>query len=506
MLVFCGLLLILLVMLGRTSLAHMLECLRRFFQRKSPATGGMDTPIVQLSRMDGLTPRDLFEHVLVFGRTGSGKSSGPGRHLGLHLLKAGWSGLVICVKPGDAGTWLDYCRVAGRMDDVVHFHPEGPYRINPLAYSVSQVGGGYTENLLSLVVNLSAVSKGENPKGAGEDPYWLNATKEMLRSALVPLKLACPSLSLIDLHQMVTSAPQSSEEVQSPTWQSESFCYRVLQTASCAARTEAERMDMEIACRYWLSVFPAWADRPRSSVVSVFTSMASGFLFSPFRELFCTETNVTPEDVHEGRILLVDFPLKQYETMGRQASTLIKWLFMKATERRRSARPCFIFADEAHLSLVAADDTELSFLTTARSSNVSCIYMTQSVTNFKSYLSGDHGGDAQVDAFAGNFKTQVFLNNHSQETNRYASALFGRIGRIRTTYNAGRGGMHGHDNQSAGGSEHLEDAIHPHEFSELPTGGPANRGCVGAIIYKGGEIWNHSKTNALRTVFCQEGA
>ncbi|KAA0220210.1 MAG: type IV secretory system conjugative DNA transfer family protein [Phycisphaerae bacterium] len=502
-LIFMGFLVVLGVMLGWHRIIECADGIIFRLRALGRANSGMDAPLVMLSKTDGLSTRDLFEHVVVFGRTGSGKTSGPGRHLAEHILRAGWSGMVICVKPDDAATWLRYCRDTGRAEDVVHFRTHGDYRLNPLSYSVKAGGGAYIENLLSLAVNLNAVAQGDRSKGAGEDPFWINSTKEMLRSALVPLRLACPTLSFVDLYQMVESAAQSVEEVRSARWQEESFCHRAIETACAMAATEEDRFDMEFACRYWLSFFPAWAERTRSSVVSMFTSMASGFLYSPFRELFCTDTNVTPEDIHAGRIMLVDFPLKVHETMGRQASTLLKWLFMKATERRRTSNPCFIFADEAHLSLVAADDTELSFLTTARSSNVACIYMTQSVTNFKSYLSGGQGADAQVDALAGNFKTQIFLNNHSQETNRYAASLFGKVGRIRTSYNAGHGGREGYENHSGGGSEHLEDAIHPHEFSQLPTGGPAHGGHVGAVIYKGGEIFRQSGTNALRTLFRQ---
>ena len=63
---------------------------------------------------DKFTIGDSFEGVQIFGATGSGKTSGSGKHIAKSFLKNGYGGLVLCAKPSERKSWEAYIKKAGR--------------------------------------------------------------------------------------------------------------------------------------------------------------------------------------------------------------------------------------------------------------------------------------------------------------------------------------------------------------------------------------------------------
>ena len=65
-------------------------------------------PLVQFSPLaeDIWTLEDAFQGTVIFGSTGSGKTSGSGQLLALKFLKAGFGGLVLCVDIEEANVAL----------------------------------------------------------------------------------------------------------------------------------------------------------------------------------------------------------------------------------------------------------------------------------------------------------------------------------------------------------------------------------------------------------------
>ena len=76
----------------------------------------LDMPLVQFSPLaeDIWTLEDAFQGTVIFGSTGSGKTSGSGQLLALKFLKAGFGGLVLCVDIEEANLWRSYLKAAGR--------------------------------------------------------------------------------------------------------------------------------------------------------------------------------------------------------------------------------------------------------------------------------------------------------------------------------------------------------------------------------------------------------
>src|SRR5436190_12159422 len=104
--------------------------------RKILAPFDLETPLCHFSS----DPRDVFtirhaaEGIQIFGASGSGKSSGSGRHLAIALLESGAGGLVLTVKPDEPRAWQHYCAAAGRLNDLVVFSPAHPWRFNFMEY------------------------------------------------------------------------------------------------------------------------------------------------------------------------------------------------------------------------------------------------------------------------------------------------------------------------------------------------------------------------------------
>src|SRR6516225_6228977 len=64
-----------------------------------------DLLLAQLTKKDALRLSDAFAGTFVSGRTGSGKTSGPGRLLAKRFLRANFGGLVLCQKNDEPDLW-----------------------------------------------------------------------------------------------------------------------------------------------------------------------------------------------------------------------------------------------------------------------------------------------------------------------------------------------------------------------------------------------------------------
>src|SRR5581483_2498392 len=70
---------------------------------KPPAKSILDSPLFYWTQSDPFTIRDVLNSVLIFGRTGSGKTSSSGRQLMQAIVSNRQSGgLILAAKPEDA--------------------------------------------------------------------------------------------------------------------------------------------------------------------------------------------------------------------------------------------------------------------------------------------------------------------------------------------------------------------------------------------------------------------
>lgn len=479
-------------------------------ERKNYSPFDLDKPLVYLSRNDAWTIGDACEGTQIFGATGSGKTSGSGKSIAKAFLQSGFGGLVLTAKPDERQLWERYCAEMGCSDSLIIVSPETGFKFNFLDYEMNRPGsgGGLTENLVNLFYNILEIA--EQKGGGSGDPYWERAVKQMLRNTIDLISIAKGTISVMDMYEVITSAPLNFDEVQDRQWQDSSYCFELIKTAEHTPKSESKKRDLDFTARYWLNEFPNISDRTRSIIISSFTSMADCFLRGVLRDMFCEETNFFPELTHQGAIILLDLPIKEYNELGQYAQVLFKYIWQQTAERRNvheNPRPIFLWADESQNFITSYDQT---FQTTARSSRACTVYLTQNLPNYITALSGGREAKAKVDAFMGNLQTKIFHANGDSITNTWAAELISKNWQYRNNMNASTsdngksffpevtGKQHG-----IGQSESLDYQVLPYEFTTLRKGGHHNNLQVDAIIFQGGKMWKATKKNHIHTIFSQ---
>ena len=115
---------------------------------------------------------DALTGVCVFGATGSGKTSGPAKHLAYGYLAAGFGGLVLCAKKEERRQWEQWAAETERTDDLVIMDASGQNRFNFMAWEASrpEAGGGLRINIVNLLDEIAtAISGGSGDRGRAAD-------------------------------------------------------------------------------------------------------------------------------------------------------------------------------------------------------------------------------------------------------------------------------------------------------------------------------------------------
>jgi type IV secretory pathway TraG/TraD family ATPase VirD4 len=229
------------------------------------------------------------------------------------------------------------------------------------------------------------------------------------------------------------------------------------------------------------------------------------------RDLFTQGCNVDPTDIERGKIIVVAMPLKSYGQVGLYASAILKYSFQKSIERRNTIanpRPVFLWQDEGQYTLLQS--TDMLFTSTARSSRVCNVLLTQSISGVIATLGGGAAGKAESDAYLSNYGTKVFHSNTDAVSNEYAATLIGRCKQFVVNASSSyQNPMQGFGSRqttggSSGMSEIVEFEVQPREFSKLRTGGMANAGLVDAIVFGNGARFQGSARNWMKVSFRQD--
>jgi hypothetical protein len=455
--------------------------------------------------------KDACEGTVIFGGTGSGKTSGSGRSLARSFLAAGFGGLVLCAKPDEPELWRSYAAETGREGDLCLFGRDGEWGFNFLRHESlrSGSGAGLTENIVNLFMEVSSIGSGD-ARSRGGDPFWERAMRSLIRNCVDVLVMAGEPATLHSMFDVVRSAPPDLASLADPAWKSRSACCNILE----AARERASGTSWEIDCRevagYWLSHYPTLGDKTRGSIVAMFSTLAEALMRGKMRELFCGETTLGPEDAILGRIVVVDLPVKEWSEVGRMAAVLWKYCLQKAVERRCDnaegrARPVFIWADECQHFTSRYDPL---FQATARSSRAASVYMTQNYPSLCAALGGGPEGRTLTDALLGNMGTKIFHANSDRETNQFAAELVGK--RLQPLRSRGSGSSLSLGAQTSVGSsstrglsESMDFEIQPREFSTLRKGGPENANTADALVFQNGRQWAATGRTWQKAAFLQ---
>jgi hypothetical protein len=343
----------------------------------------LDRRILSLSDFDHLELRTLCEGTLVTGAPGAGKSSTAGKQLAYGLLQTPhMGGLVLTAKAEETHNWIAYAKACGREKDLIVFNAESGDCFDPLHYEFTRQGrgSGDMESIIDFFSTL--VSIGKKEAGHGHDPFWERGNEQLMRNVIKLLELAGERISIANIDRVIKSLPTHPGEYEEESWQKESYCAQLI--ASIKERKDTlnqdQWSDLDFATQYIFRKWPAFDERPRSSLEMTWSGMADKFLFNPFNRLFCSgKCTFTPEQtIHEGKIVICDFPLLEYgHETGRLINIIVKLIFQRAWLRRRlseSPNPVFLWQDEFQYFATRPDNF---FQQTCRGSRVAVVCLTQ---------------------------------------------------------------------------------------------------------------------------------
>jgi hypothetical protein len=423
-------------------------------------------------------------------------------------------GLVLTAKPDERETWERYCRETNRLGDLVVFSATGQWRFNVLNDELHRAGrgAGLTENLVNLFSEIVQVAERQVGSGGREDEgYWRRASRQLVRNCIDLLMLGPGFISFPDLYRVVVSLPDTSERAADESWKQRSFAYTCLKQADVKTNDPRRRSDLRLCADYVLEEYPALSEKTRSIIVSTFTSTIDTFQRGVLRELFSTGTNITPEAVTDGAIIVVDLPVKEYGEVGQLSQVLLKYVFMRSIERRSQGgemRPVFLWADEAQNFTSPYD---FQFQTTARSARVCTVYLTQNLSNLYATLGAGEAGKASADSLLANLNTKIIHANGDPVSNSWTAELIGRSRQFFVSANRSQSGDPlaallgcGPAGGSSGGvNEQMEYEVPPRRFTTLRKGGVANHGLVDAIVFQGGRRFTANGKTWLPVTFQQ---
>lgn len=412
----------------------------------------MQTPLLRLSPFleDSLTLSDVFEGVAIFGRSGSGKSSGSGAHMARSFLRQGFGGLVLCAKEDEADNWEAYAAQTGRSGDIIRIDGTGRYRFNPLEYEMQRVGipqDVLAKNLVSTLQTVIEVATRASGLAAGSkgDVFWDKSSRKYLTNAVELLYAETGRVRISELLDLIDTAAKSKKELQSKKWQKSSFFYKIFNDFLKSKGGSAHKLPDEDAsqiAKFWLNNFPLTPEKTRGNVIATISADVDPLLRGTFRKLFSTDTNVIPEMSHDGKIILLDFPTLVWNESGVLAQMIFKYVWMRATQRRkitRDTRPVFLFADECQLFMSSYFS---EFQSTARAYRCATVLLTQNLPMFYSRVGGDMP-EHTIDGLMGNLKTKIFHQQNDQKTNEWASKLIGKSTFWRQSINMNEGWSEG---------------------------------------------------------------
>jgi hypothetical protein len=457
--------------------------------------------------------RDACEGTLIFGAVGSGKTSGSGSAIARAFLQAGFGGLVLTAKPDEARRWLRMCQESGRAGDFIHVTPSSGHKLNFLQYETQRPGErlAVTDDLIALFrCLLDVISQSKNSGGRNEE-FWINATDQLMRKLFNVFLLAGEPLSLDRLVRFLNHAPKHPKQ----NWRDDAIVGRIIKLAEENAKkgTDEDRRIFQEAFEYWTQAYPLITEGTQSGIVTSFSAMADNLSGRGIHEMIGTTTNLTPEMILSGKIVVLDIPLKGNVQSGLMVQAIWKLLFQQAAERRAdkglpTARPAFLWEDEGHM-FFSQNDT--SFQPTARDIRAPHVILSQNLHNF---LQQGHNEHAFYAVFAA-MNTYIFHTNGDLETNRWASAHIGEIRKLKLTTDGLLKPMRDKDItfferrpeevENVGKlsiTEEKKSAMPPEDFAKLKRGGDGN--CEAVLVWLSHQFAANKNRNFCVLTFEQE--
>lgn len=482
-----------------------------------------------------ITWADAVQGTLITGATGSGKSSGVGRHAAHAMLKKGFGMCILCAKKDERNRWLGYIQEAApeREKDLVIFNKESGLNFNFLQYEMGREGEGAgnalnaVEALMSLNEQIRVYLSGGG--GGKDERFWDLSLRRLDSRGISTLILAGEEVSITNLRKLVSDCfkgdePDHYRKLESQTndesidpqirkqavtelnaWIESNYFLQVLLKISNKDIQVHEEEDVELVMNYWLKEFPKIGEKATSIIVESFMGIVepflnNGVLKSQFSRGLSQE--LLPENIYKhNKIVIVDFPIKEFGIAGIYAANIYKTAFQAAMERRDieredSPKPIGLWIDEYQQFCTYRTDSQ--FQATARSSWVATTYITQNLPGLYAVFGNDQP-EAKAKSLLGNLNLKYFASNDNYDTNLWSSNMIGQ--HMTDLHNLS---ISKDMEFSKTKNQQMQFKISPDHFTVLKTGRKANKYIVETIVFKSGKTWGKDHQNFALVGFKQK--
>ncbi|HTD16590.1 MAG TPA: TraM recognition domain-containing protein [Chthoniobacterales bacterium] len=441
-----------------------------------------DMPLVRFGRY-AWTLRDALEGTVIMGQQGAGKTTGSGALLARNFLKAGFGFLVCCRKPDEVDNWIRYATETNRQNDLRIFCSDGDLRFNFIEHESKASELDYLEDLVTLMTDIASIFRVGQEAGSNQH-FWLGERSKLVRNTLTLLLLAKEPITIKNIYEVVSSAPRSQEQVQSEDWKKDSLTFSLLLRA--LQRHGKDDDELRLVDHYFRREAVGFGPLAgtQGTVHAEFSGTFDRLRRGKIGELFGTTTNVTPDDILNGAVLVVNIPTDTWREAGKLAQTIWVQSLLRACNRRPyqapATRPVVLWQDEFQEYTA---DSDASFQSGARSKGLIAIRLTQNLGGcYAAY--GGPAGQHKVDQLLGVHSTKIWHRNDDPTTNDWASKIIGSDRVTRTSVSESGG---------TSLSEHDDPLCPPSKFLGLANGGPEHRWTVEAIVAQSGRLFGKDR-------------
>ena len=387
----------------------------------------------------------LTQNLIAFGSIGSGKTACV---MNSFLNEFVASSKLLTTSQAAGGLVLDFkgdylnklerlCAKHGRIRDLIVLSPSSGHRWNPLDSDepASEIASRFVSAMKALG------QKDENTS------FFKDQSESFVENAITLLRYTGgpehpPTIP--NLYRLANDMRFLSEKINQLPEESPN------ENRSCPVSR----------CRvYFCNAFVALPDDTRNSVLGTLNNMLNPLCAENVASVVDGPSTINLADATiRSKIVYLDLPQARAPKAGRVLGLLLKLSFFAEVRKKelRSGKYSFFFADECQEFFTSdQESSDTRFFAVSREFDHCNLVATQNMNNLT--MQGDKK-DAVMSLLA-NIKTKIFLQNSDQQTNSYASELFGR-------HVEELGGGH------IGGHAHVVPNLAPGDFISLKTPSP----------------------------------
>lgn len=344
----------------------------------------------------GLSCKDLSTHMVVFGATGTGKTSGVLRPVANAYLDSGYGGAIV----------LDG---KGQLAEEFKSRPNYVF-IEPGSSPLALLEGLEPADIVQAIVSLQ-----ESNNGGENGSFFVSSGQQMLLAAAViacEMEKAVPEKYPLTFEFLYALLDRLSDKEQAGKY-----------SAYLKARSMGNHLLLD-AIQYYDVKLPQMDERTRSNVLAVCTSWLSPVMSHPkIREWAKLSKGVDVTVCLRGGVVGINVPASEYGEAGKLITALVKARIFRAIRRRPSNwkdngvdKPILMVVDEAQ---AVVGRMELDVFPVARSLGLMGLYATQSIDEFMGKF-----GENQALALLNNFRSFVIFSS-SEATYQWAMSRIG---------------------------------------------------------------------------------